>query len=210
MTSVYRGITVPDLTDPPNAPAQLRAMVDTGGAVPRFATLAEARAAYPAGARPAGMMVAIGTRLYISNGSDFVSVAAGGIEAFATAAARASAMPSPALGQTTTLDTWPGSLHTWTGSQWMTEQAGSTFTSTDADAAVYLNFPQPFTAIPTATVFQGDADAGFGGHTIIVAPIIRTPSYVGVIFRGIDHSGTPVKLLTLTQVTFHWRARGPS
>jgi hypothetical protein len=118
MTTIYKGITVPDLTDPPNAPEQLRAMVDTGGAVPRFADLAAARVAYPAGQRPLGMMVGVGLRLYISNGSDFVSIAAGGIENFVSAAARAAALSSPALNTATSLDTDPGVVWLWNGTAW--------------------------------------------------------------------------------------------
>jgi len=135
---------------------------------------------------------------------------ASSVARFANRTARAAALPNPALGQVSVLDDWPGSLHVWDGTRWMTEQSGSPFTTTNSDAVVYLNFPQPFQAIPEATVFQGDADSGYGGHTIVVAPIVRTPTYVGVIFRGINHSATPVTLLVSQQVTFHWRARGPS
>ncbi len=118
MTTTYHGVSVPDLTDPPNGPAQFRALVDTGGAVPRFASLAEANTAYPAGQRPAGMMIAIGTRMYISDGTNFTSVAAGGIENFANAAARTAAIPAPGVNVTTTLTTDPGILWVWDGSTW--------------------------------------------------------------------------------------------
>ena len=118
MPTIYHGITVPDLTDPPNAPEQLRAIVDTGGAVPRFATLADANTAYPVGQRPVGMFVGVGTRLYISNGTAFVSVSAGGIENFPNAAARTAAIPSPVLNTTTTLDSTPGWLWVWDGTAW--------------------------------------------------------------------------------------------
>jgi len=118
MTTIYRGVSVPDLTDPPNAPDQFRRLVDTGGAVPRFATLAEANTAYPAGQRPVGMMVAIGTRMYISDGTNFTSVAAGGIENFATAAARSASLPAPAVNTATTLTTDPGIVWVWDGSVW--------------------------------------------------------------------------------------------
>jgi hypothetical protein len=65
-----------------------------------------------------GMFVGVGTRLYISNGSDFVSVSAGGIENFVSAAARTAAIPSPVTNTVTTLDSTPGWLWVWDGTTW--------------------------------------------------------------------------------------------
>lgn len=162
MTTSYKGITVPDLTDPPNAPQQLRALVDTGGAVPRFATLAEANAAYPAGQRPVGMIVSIGGLFYTSNGSTFVTpIQGGGVPTFATAAARDAAIPSPAVGAMCVVSDFPFSpLHygRWepaAANRWLGTLAGSFYGYTNASYSdAIVNFPTlvsggaPFSASP--------------------------------------------------------------
>lgn len=207
MSTVYKGIKVPDLTDQPNAPQQFRDLVDTGGAVPRFATLAEANTAYPAGQRPAGLMVAVGTRLYISDGTNFVSISAGGIEAFADRAARAAALPSPAIGQTTSLATWPGYLHTWDGTRWMVTQSGRFEGATDPNSLVVFSYPRAFQAVPVSFHAQGD---GSTNYNVLISPLAGQ-IYADRVNLVVRVAGpTAIAPVPSTGVGFWWQARGAS
>ena len=210
MSSIYKGIRVPDLTDPPNAPQQFRDLVDSGGAVPRFATLADANTAYPPAQRPAGLMVAVGTRLYISDGTNFVSVSAGGIESFPNRSARALAIPSPAKGQTTALDDWPGMVHTWDGARWMTEQHGFTYATTNAGGGAYVFFTKPFATAATSIVATGEATAGDSGISVVAAPLAIPLEFdrASIIFRAVTTG--PSFMLANASVGFYWHVWGPS
>jgi hypothetical protein len=213
MTSVYRGITVPDLTDPPNAPAQLRAMVDTGGAVPRFATLGDANTAYPAGSRPAGMMVAIGTRLYISDGTNFVSVSAGGVEIFATKAARDAALPSPAVGQMCAVGDWPYSPLTFSRwpplgtNRWVGSLATTVDTTTNGNGEVIVNFPTAFSATPSMSGFM---DLNSSGDWIVIYGLkLGYPNANGFQLAARDATGTGTQRRNGGRVYFSYVATGP-
>lgn len=202
MPSTHHGIEVPDLTDPPNAPAQLRAMVDSGGAVPRFATLADARTAYPAGQRPVGMLVGIGTRLYTSNGTDFVSVSAGGIENFATSAARAAAITNPALNQVTTLDSRPTVQWMWDGTRWVpSQQSGVNVLTTNGAGGYALTYPVPFRQPPVVSLTdQYSASTRLLVHALILDQSLATG--FGAVVRNVAGGG--VWASGLTRV--HWTA----
>lgn len=213
MTSVYKGITVPDLTDTPNVPAQLRTLVDTGGAVPRFATLADANTAYPPGSRPAGMMVAIGTRLYISDGTNFVSVSAGGVEIFPSKAARDAALPSPALGQMCAVAEWPYSPLTFSrwpplaANRWVGSVATTVDTTTNGSGEVIVNFPTPFLSPPSISGFM---DLNSSGDWIVIYGLkLSFPNTNGFQLGARDATGTGTQRRNGGRVYFSYVATGP-
>jgi hypothetical protein len=220
MTTVYKGITVPDLTDPPNSPAQMRALVDSGGAVPRFATLADARAAYPPGQRPVGMIVSIGGIFYTSDGTDFVQpIQGGGVPVYDTIAARDAAQPNPSIGNLCVVKDFPWSVlmfGTFVGTgqnKWIgTINAGIQVTSNGV-GEVIVNFPTrpsgpvPFSAAP---LVSGLVDLNSGGAWVVTYGI--TPGYpngAGFIMgcRNSHDTTTSVRANTVCKVNYF--AAGP-
>jgi len=144
------------------------------------------------------------------NSSLGVAANLGAVRNFATRAARATAIPTPTLGQVTTLDTWPGTLHVWDGTGWKATQTGFANLSTDSSAVAQLNFPQPFNSGTPVYIVSGEGTAALSVWPVPVYGGV-TLTYGQVICRASDPGGSgTIVAIANSSAGFHWSATGYS
>jgi len=132
------------------------------------------------------------------------------VQSFTDRIQRASQFPAPTKGAPTSLDDWPGALHVWDGTGWLTTIRGYTVATTTADGVITIPWGHTFQAVPRVMV-QGEATSGQTGQHFVAAPIpsLVTVTDATIIFRYIRYP-SEINLVLGGAMGCAWSATGYS